>query len=840
MKRDCFETNENLVYGRTRRRSINAFRKSFLAVAVGAIVCLAGPPPAEAQPPPPRPLYASISPERHPASNAASDDLLLNDETRAAPAKSVDDSITKFSARVAEAIRWTTNHSGADGVPKPTEASFKDPLNFWRSIQDDGNNNEQNLGFTILAKMAYKDYFNDDAKGDAYRDQVRTKLHDEHPGIIGTSPNKDVGPVHLHWHGEYDVLLQSYIALYYKYYDVLLPETQNKLLNELLTVKGPFPHWPESYFFATFSVPIVPPFLFFDVDVPETENHILMIEAARYLTNQLLFQQEVANAAAAGREPDHDQYDNNRNSGGKDGKPPLVVFILQMLQNILKSDFVEYNARPYQDYSMVAVLNLATYAYDDRVRLAARMVLDYVSAKVAVSSNNLECWRPYRRLNEEKYFGPVTSAVRERGGARSYLDSSIASVDPQTGFYTMLAGNTAAWGSGPPGSVAYEMVHAGLRDYRVPPSILDLFVTPRHRRFYQRFHHLAPTALGNTGQFADELYAGSPNYLISAGGHPTYFSGVTHLNIGPDQGNDPDRGVALPTTFLPTSRSPAFVLGSLIQLGQFGTEITVTSNLGVAPDFACGDLTSLPGIHLDGEGPWFFVDRGADGYFLAIHGFNGSNGVNPTDPAFLDGGFLEAFDTSLHRGFKLEDFKAGVLARNGSTRFQFPGENTYVTKDGQRIRFRIAPGVGDIVSTSEVSESPEVWKTKFASGTILDSDQGSGIIDITNPALPDFARHIRLDISNANFLAPRRTSESGEVEVSGVPNEVWVDFKYSGDAATQNGDFGDPFKTLRAARDHVAVGGTINIVPGSTSESLVLSTKMTIKSFPGSAIIGRQ
>jgi hypothetical protein len=486
---------------------------------------------------------------------------------------------------------------------------------------------------------------------------------------------------------------------------------------------------------------------------------------------------------------------------------------------------------------MVAVLNLATYAYDDRVRLAAQMVLDYISAKVAVSSNNLQRSPPYRRRNEAPFFGPLA-----HNGDRSFSDTPLTN-DPQTGFYSMLAGNTTLWRGHAPGRVAYEMVNAGLRDYRVPTTILDLFVTPSHRRFYQRFHHSAPTVLGDTSQFADELYAGSPDYLISAGGHPTYFSSIVNLTVGGGDflGDETDRGVAQPTIVLPTSFvGPSTSLSGFSQFGQYGTDITVTNNMGVAPDFACGAVAFVPEIIVDGS-PWYFLDSTFTGCYMAIRAFNARSGGVPTAftplQAFMDAGFMEIYDTSLHPGVKFDTFKNGVLARNGSTAFQFPGENTYVTTAGQRIQFRIAPGVGDILSTSDVSDSPEVWKGKFASGTIINSEQGSGIIDITNPAL---GKGIRLDMSDANFFAPRRTSESGQVEVSGVPNEVWVDFKYSGSGPTQNGDFGDPFKTLKAAQDHVAVGGKIKIVPGSTNEKVVLSKKMTITSFPGSATIGLQ
>src|SRR4051794_22910814 len=366
------------------RRSMSAFLKITLASIAIPVILSVGLGPAGAQSAP-RPFYNSIPHERQnlPPPTVTSPGIVLTDETNATPAKSVDDANRKLAARTAEAIRWTTNHSLPNFINfpgQPCSDSIDDCLNFWKVIKPGEDNNEENLGFSLLAKMAYQDYFNDDAQGQVYRDQVRIKLSNEHPGTTGTSPNIDIGPLPFHWHGEYDVLLQSYVAMYYKYYDILDPDTKNKLFNELLSVRGPYPYFPGNYLLISASIPFIIPFGDYNVFVPETENHILMIETARYLTNQLLFQQEVANAAAEGRAPEHDQYDNNRNGGGQDGKPPLVVFILGMLQNILTSDFTEYNARPYQDYSMVAVMNLAAYAYDDRVKLAARMVLDYISA----------------------------------------------------------------------------------------------------------------------------------------------------------------------------------------------------------------------------------------------------------------------------------------------------------------------------------------------------------------------------------------------------------------------------------------------------------------------------
>ena len=184
-----------------------------------------------------------------------------------------------------------------------------------------------------------------------------------------------------------------------------------------------------------------------------------MIESSRYLTNQLWYQLT------------HDQqYDNNRNSDDDDN-PPLADWILQRLRTILKEDFVEYDSRNYEDYSLPAVMNLASYSYDDRVRLAARMVLDYVSAKVAVSSNDLRRSAPFRRRNEEQRWGPIItngflgSPLLVNAPNPSATDKPFEP-EPQTAFYALLAGNTAMirlpelrfdfkW----------EMVNAGLRDY---------------------------------------------------------------------------------------------------------------------------------------------------------------------------------------------------------------------------------------------------------------------------------------------------------------------------------------------------------------------------------------
>src|SRR5262249_33753826 len=149
--------------------------------------------------------------------------------------------------------------------------------------------------------------------------------------------------------GEYDVALSGYIPIVYRFGNILPTDVYEHIVNDLLNKRGPLDP-------GDFSV---------DVVIPETENHLNMIESARYLTNDLLYRRT--------RDP---QYDNMSNG--------LRKWWLQRLHHVLQTDFIEYNARPYQSYTMRAIQNLYSFAQDQQMKTAAEMVLNYVSAKLAV------------------------------------------------------------------------------------------------------------------------------------------------------------------------------------------------------------------------------------------------------------------------------------------------------------------------------------------------------------------------------------------------------------------------------------------------------------------------
>lgn len=338
--------------------------------------------------------------------------------------------------------------------------------------------------------------------------------------------------------GNFDMGQMYLLAIAYAYYEQLTSSSREKLIAELLgnakitrlnlpeiVSSGPLPDdWERAGYFKCGSIP--PWYTGWGPgpnvkNIGETENHILTMLASRYLTNQLLYQRtyEV-------------KYDNRRNS--IDGAPSCTALVLQLLRNVLRGDFSEYNSKNYQLETRWALLTLNSYAYDDEVRLAARMVLDYLAAKAAASSSDLRRLVPFRRKNEapksaHDFSGKMQCGIGFVKGPEIQNPIPMGA-DPMLPWYALQSGNTRAC----------EILHNGIpvhgmpnqrdvcleivSDYRIPDPIVDLIVNNSSRKFYQRLHRkvIDNDDPGQTGgnRNADnmELYAGSPSYLISAGG----------------------------------------------------------------------------------------------------------------------------------------------------------------------------------------------------------------------------------------------------------------------------------------------------------------------------------
>lgn len=705
-----------------------------------------------------------------------------------------------------------------------------------------------------LAAMAYLDYF-PDSPWKGLRSMVSTAIMQASPGWAGTfGPGVDAATDLFgdHYEGNYDMTQMRLLMIAYKYYDELTPEARERLIIELLahgTVHRPnIPdQWmhglvPEDWSRAGFVSP-----LGIHIRIGETENHILMILTVRYLTNQLLYQ---ANPLP--------EYDNRRN--GDDHHPSGTGLVLLLLQRILRNDFSEYNAKNYQLETRWALLNLASFAYDPEVRLAARMALDYISAHIAVSSSDLRRMVPFRRRNEGRFITQLPGGVMDVG----LLDWTLGA-DPMSEAFAIQSGNLRAlaspnlrtfdpenkftarpweWAIASDGN---EGVIEALSEYRLPPSIHDLFVNDLHRRFFQRLHRVAEDLSIEVGsdRNADnmEIYAGSASYLISAGGAPGPWAIDPSLAgaLAPE-GQLQQLGAAVTTSFMPAGETagPGTQNNArdLIQFSQFSDGFTITddgevtrtspttANYGVAPDFACGHKVYLP--------QWVLAASEADGRFLFVNKGSSQNGQSNRPGFYLaifrDGEFacMEAFDTWLHPGLTYAEFKSAVKANNPGLRLQSNIEAQYTTMNGNRLRFviwnnserdnavfgakivRIDYGSGD--PTDRLGDAGNLVGP-FLNGTILNSPRPA-VVEITNPYL---GTKITLDLSDP--WHPRRVSETGQVEEVTPGSEVWVNFSWTGPS---EGDVYRPFKSLTAAIAAVAPGGVIKIAPGTTSETLTI------------------
>ena len=455
--------------------------------------------------------------------------------------------------------------------------------------------------------------------------------------------------------------------------------------------------------------------------------------------------------------------------------------------------------------------------------------------------------------------------------------------DPCAEPFAVQAGNTRAYETNPPAGPAWnpglfrwlpwsirgeghDGMTEGLGDYRIPPCIHDLFVTDLHRRFYQRLHR-TDRKDERTAQNADnvELYAGSPSYLISAGGGlagPAIDPGLAAL-VSPSVKRK-QLGVAVTTSFMPTGQSAGpntqNYARDLIQFGAFAARANNPfGNHGVAPDFACGHLIWLPDWCLERidhrqdkqtpNGIFSFVDRKfrpesppgpqtGPGFFLAIF-----KNRDPEHPYAV----MEAFDTWLHPELEFDPFIANVWERNHNLQLENNVQASYTTTNGNRIGFVIwfDSNGGDVEDNSfgadirslQYGNDPRDANDRigdaskisgFLNGTVLNSP-AEGTIVISNPSLN---QQIVLDWSDPHVL--RRISETGEVEEAreNGDTEVWVDFNWTG---PEEGDFYHPYRSIAAAVAAVAENGVVKIMPGSTPERPFLSGR---KRFRLEAAIG--
>ncbi|WP_437331891.1 FG-GAP repeat domain-containing protein [Sorangium sp. So ce394] len=127
------------------------------------------------------------------------------------------------------------------------------------------------------------------------------------------------------------------------------------------------------------------------ITVPETENHVLMINTWIYLANQWIRNNPR-------QDPEIQTiHDLSPEKYVNDGTH-LEQGLLAILGRITKNGFFETNARPYQGFTLRALMQLASHAEGEKVRTAARNAVDYAAAMIAFQSYHGKRYAPMRRL----------------------------------------------------------------------------------------------------------------------------------------------------------------------------------------------------------------------------------------------------------------------------------------------------------------------------------------------------------------------------------------------------------------------------------------------------------
>jgi hypothetical protein len=455
--------------------------------------------------------------------------------------------------------------------------------------------------------------------------------------------------------------------------------------------------------------------------LPESENHILMIESCRYLVNQLMFERT--------GDP---QYDNRAKG--------LTGWLLDYLRVIAQHDFLEFNARAYTRYSVHALLNLHEFAKDRELRTIIANILDYQTVKFALSSTRYRRVGPYRRLAEN------------RNWPNTLQDNLVSEkTDPMTGFFWTWLGDRDRDGNPTtnfPEWWSFWAVLVGFAAYRPPPQAYSLALTTYPPVQHTIYHGNRPRVEG-TSDVPDagvEIYYKSPSFLLSAGG--------SRLNSG--YGNDwihpKDVAIAQSTTLIPTRAEPRF--SELIRFDPHENQFDCV-NVGVHLGFACGANLRIPTVWYQLTGTtadhgWTFFNLNSDlrpphptdlgpvgklGFYVAAYS-------TPTDSPPDNVGMLYAMEAVAADGTEMpfEKFRDDTRAANRHlpTKLEYAQTYDFHTADGHVFTCRLSTR-GDTYSRRVLRmDGQDILPPEFSGGPLV-TGHGSGFL--TTPETADAPGH---------------------------------------------------------------------------------------------------
>ena len=480
--------------------------------------------------------------------------------------------------------------------------------------------------------------------------------------------------------------------------------------------------------------------------IPETENHRLNIETSRYLNNQLIIHQ----LQSDGRDPTNVVND----------QAVEMDWLLTQFHDILTRDFREYNARPYTRYSISAILNIADFAEDPAVKMAAVAVLNYTEAKFAIGSSQDRRVVPFRRhLSDVAKVESTGYGLFDQNNEADHLTTHML-------FYAGQDQQMTAIPNDPAPQKDWAMISVGAANIMI--SEATSFYVPSCAVLDAAIQSFVPESefIHHEGY---EVYSRGRGYLITAGGVETEaVNTVKDLGpLGDALNHRDDHGAAFPTTLMLNNSAFNTTLDSFIRIegkkDKPGPNESFEGNLCVIGNFACGINLVVPNainncLVADAGTPpqWEFLDVkscpafGADPdkrpfVFVAIY-----RDACPTSDTGCTSnfGFFEAVDGDDRLTFR--KFEQQTLAANPPG-FISGMSGTFHTVTSAAVAFEADayerdPTKSGIVSVDGVPQ-PSITSWPLASGTIING--GSAKLTIKDPySIPNST--VTLDLSDKN------------------------------------------------------------------------------------------
>jgi hypothetical protein len=269
--------------------------------------------------------------------------------------------------------------------------------------------------------------------------------------------------------GDWDMVMKEMVTLLYLFKDRPDLLTDNAAFN--IVSKG----------LSSYLGPNADKMIFscFTQSVPETENHVLMIESSRYLTNQWIHENPRSDARYSQQYPTVADAEVNAGSRVED-------ILLQAMGRVVWGDFWEFNARTYQGLAAHSIMNLYDFSSSEKVRAAAKNALDFATTKFAFGSYEGKRWAPTRRNHHY-----ANNLNMQENDSFTMLMAGLSGGyvwDDRPGSATNFYDQT--W-TGQEGKLLHQAVGmsmwAALSHYSIPETSHD-FLLDKHDGYWARMH----------------------------------------------------------------------------------------------------------------------------------------------------------------------------------------------------------------------------------------------------------------------------------------------------------------------------------------------------------------